>query len=189
MDESRGAVEISALQGRTGLAGFLVAQRWPDNVHEWGEFLLMAVKIAAVPGMLGCSTVFRVREEVPEADVPGVVGIVISEGPVVGPRSAAGAGAGGVGVMGVGAGAVADCALPPGLVVLHPPGTVSAREAPQEVASGCVLLPGLPHLGLDHQAAWARSDRLGSLSEMHTNGHVDPDGDVDTAVLALFLAA
>lgn len=176
MDESRGAVEISALQGRSGLAGFLVAQRWPDNVHEWGEFLLMAVKIAAVPGLLGCSTVFRVKEEVPDADVPGVVGMVIAEGPAVGPRSA-------VSVLPL------DPALPPGLVVLHPPGTVSVREAPEDVASGCVLLPGLPHLGLDHQAAWARSDRLGALSEMHTNGHVDPDGDVDTAVLAMFLAA
>ncbi|CCH78366.1 conserved hypothetical protein [Nostocoides japonicum T1-X7] len=174
MDESRGAVEISALQGKSGLAGFLVAQRWPDNVHEWGEFLLMAVKIAAVPGLLGCSTVFRVKEEVPDADVPGVVGMVIAEGPVVGPRHAP---------------PHPDGTTPPGLVVLHPPGTVSVREIPDDVASGCVLLPGIPYLGLDHQAAWARSDRLGALSEMHTNGHVDPEGDVDTAVLAMFLAA
>ncbi len=174
MDESRGAVEISALQGRSGLAGFLVAQRWPDNVHEWGEFLLMAVKIAAVPGLLGCSTVFRVKEEVPDAAVPGVVGIVLAEGPVMGPRPV---------------GPPADHATPPGLVVLHPPGTASDHEVPDDVASGCVLLPGLPYLGLDHQAAWARSDRLGALSEMHTNGHVDPGVDVDTAVLAMFLAA
>lgn len=177
-DETRRAVEISALQGRSGLAGFLVAQRWPDNVHEWGEFLLMAVKIAAVPGMLGCSMVFRVKEEVPDADVPGVVGMVIAEGPVMGqgPRPS---------TTSLSAAAV----VPPGLVVLHPPGTASVREVPEDVACGCVLLPGIPYLGLDHQAAWARSDRLGTLSEMHTNGHVDPNGDVDTAVLAMFLAA
>ena len=173
--EHRGPVEISALRARTGLAGFLLSRRWPDSVEEWGEFLLMAVRIAAAPGMLAQSTVFRVREELPDEPLPGAVGIVIAEGCVVGAGAVVPAGAG--------------ATLPPGLVVLHPPGQLPVSRMPSEVASGCVLLPGLPHLGLDHRAAWAASDYSGTISQMRTRAHLDPSSDVDTAVLAMLLAA
>lgn len=166
----RGPVEVSALHAGTGLAGFLLSNRWPDTTQEWGEFLLLAVQLAAVPGMLGRSTVFRVREELPDEPVPGAVGVVLAEGEVVGEHALP----------------LARFAhpTPPGLVVLHPP-----RGAGEPVASGCVLLPGLPHLGLDHRAAWAAADRTGHVSELRTRGDVDPARDVDTAVLALLLAA
>lgn len=40
--------------------------------------------MASVPGMLPTSTVFRVREELPDEPAPGTVGLVLAEGPVVG---------------------------------------------------------------------------------------------------------
>lgn len=170
-----GAVEISALHGRAGLAGFLVSRRWPASVDEWGEFLLMAVRIAAAPGMLEQSTVFRVREELPDDPMPDAVGLVIAEGPVLGDRALPPT--------------PVDDHLPPGLVVLHPPGVLSRRAAAGDVASGCVLLPGLLYLGLDHRAAWAQADRAGTVSELRTRANVDPSSDVDTAVLAMLIAA
>ena len=54
--------------------------RWPDDTVEWAKFLVLAVRMAAVPGLLAGSTVFRVREELPEDPQPGAVGLVVAEG-------------------------------------------------------------------------------------------------------------
>ncbi|ACQ79519.1 conserved hypothetical protein [Beutenbergia cavernae DSM 12333] len=173
--DPRGPVEVVALRAGHELAGFVLGNRWPDSTDEWAEFLLLAVRFAAVPGMLEHSTVFRVREELPEEPQPGTVGLVLAEGHVVGEHALAPA---------------QFSPPPPGLVVLHPPNEPPTRAAAdRDVASGCVLLPGLPHLGLDHRAAWARSDRTGGVTETRTRTAVDPARDVDTAVLALLIAA
>ncbi|MEJ7649497.1 MAG: hypothetical protein WKF57_10765 [Nakamurella sp.] len=58
-----------------------------------------------------------------------------------------------------------------------------------ETASGCVLLPGLPHLGLDHRAAWVEADVHGTVTQMISKSGVDPFQNPDTAALATFLAA
>ena len=58
-----------------------------------------------------------------------------------------------------------------------------------EVASGCVFLPGLPHLGLDHRAAWVQADVDGTVTHLVSRSGVDPAGNADTAALALLLAA
>ncbi|MFP5282203.1 MAG: peptidase, partial [Actinomycetes bacterium] len=78
---------------------------------------------------------------------------------------------------------------PPGLVVLHPPAQTLSTVPDYEVASGCVLLPGMPHLGLDHRAAWAAADVRGTVTELHTRCGVNPAADADTAALAMLLAA
>ena len=79
---------------------------------------------------------------------------------------------------------------PPGLIVLHPP-TEIRPTLPEydEVASGCVLLPGIPHLGLDHRAAWVEADHRGNITSMISRAGINLLDDADTAVLALFLAA
>ena len=48
---------------------------------------------------------------------------------------------------------------PPALFVLHPPTeNLSASADGNPAASGCVLLPGIPHLGLEHRAAWVEAE-------------------------------
>jgi hypothetical protein len=170
------SVEVSPFHAEGLLSGFLVSGRWPASTVEWARFLLLAVRVASVPGMLHTSTVFRVREELPDAPAPGTVGLVLAEGPVVGENA-------------VVPGQFADH-QPPGLIVLHPPNEIRPSLPEQdEVASGCVLLPGIPHLGLDHRAAWVEADHRGNITSMVSRAGINPYDDADTAVLALFLAA
>ncbi|MFT4225763.1 peptidase [Micropruina sp.] len=170
------SVEVSPMQAHGLLSGFLVSGRWPASTVEWARFLLLAVQMAGVPGLLETSTVFRVREELPEAPVPGAVGLVLAEGPVLGERAVA-------------PGQFAEH-QPPGLIVLHPPHEIRPSLPEQdEVAAGCVLLPGIPHLGLEHRAAWVEADRRGNIARMVSRAGFDPREDADTAVLAMFLAA
>jgi hypothetical protein len=56
-------------------------------------------------------------------------------------------------------------------------------------ASGCVLLPGLPYLGLDHRAAWVETEADGTVTSMISRVSLDPNSDPDTAILAMLLAA
>ncbi len=170
------SVEVSPFQAQGVLSGFLVSGRWPANTVEWARFLLLAVRVASVPGMLPSSAVFRVREERPESPHPGAVGLVLAEGPVVGQNA-------------VLPGQFA-APPPPGLIVLHPPSEIRPSLPEQdEVAAGCVLLPGIPHLGLEHRAAWVEADRRGNIARMVSRAGIDPNEDADTAVLAMFLAA
>ena len=57
------------------------------------------------------------------------------------------------------------------------------------MASGCVFLPGLPHLGLEHRAAWVEADVEGTVTQLVSRVGIDPQGNVDTAALAMLLAA
>lgn len=176
MDERSPQVEVAPLQARGELSGFLVSGRWPASTVEWARFLLLAVRVATVPGLLPTSTVFRVREELPDDPLPGAVGLVLAEGPVLGAKA-------------VRPGQFADH-QPAGLLVLHPPTEVRPSLPEQdEVAAGCVLLPGVPHLGLDHRAAWVEADRQGTITQMVSRSGINLYDDADTAVLALFLAA
>ncbi|MFN0284449.1 MAG: peptidase [Kineosporiaceae bacterium] len=170
-------VEIAPFHGRDRhLRGFVVSGRWPGSTREWAQFLALAVRLAAVPGLLPTTTVFRAVEDVPDDPQPGTVGLVTHAGPV----------------LGVGApvpGAFSD-ATPPALILLHPPGE-SRPSSPEVVgaASGCVLLPGLPHLGLEHRAAWVEAELDGTVTRLVSQVGVDPSMDPDTAVLAMLLAA
>lgn len=174
-DESRHDVEIAPLESKGLLCGFLLLGRWPKDTVEWAKFLVLAVRMAAVPGLLPSSTVYRVHDHLPSTPHPQAVGIITAAGRVIGRDALA-------------PGALAD-PQPHGLVVLHPPSHTIPSDPEYDTASGCVYLPGLPHLGLDHRAAWAQADVDGTVTQMVSRGRVDPLGDVDTAALAAFLAA
>ena len=169
------SVEVAPLQSHGSLYGFLLIGRWPADTVEWTKFLVLAVRMAAVPGLLPVSTVFRVREELPEEPQPGAVGLIVAEGQLIGERALV-------------PGQFAN-PQPPALVVLHPPSSTLGSVPDYEVASGCVFLPGLPHLGLDHRAAWVQADIEGTVTHLVSKVGVDPGGNADTAALALLLAA
>ncbi len=167
-------VGVAPFQSSGALRGFVVTGRWPETTKEWTQFLVLAVRVASMPGLLPTSTVFGAREELPDDPVPDTVGLVVAEGPVLG-----------------------DCALAPGcfadhvpsaLLVLHPPSeTVPSLPECTGVASGCVLLPGLPYLGLDHRAAWVEAEADGTVTSLVSRTRLDPSCDPDTAVLAMLL--
>lgn len=180
MPDERPAVEISPLhRPDRGLSGFILTGRWPDSTREWVQFLTLAVRLAAVPGMVPTTSLYRSTEERPDLDASqlrGVVGVVEFAGRVLAtdPADRAMPGPG----------------LPAALVLLHPPEETTSRTPDAErPASGCVLLPGVPHLGLDHRAAWVEAEADGTVTRLVSVRGVDLDSDPDTAVLALLLAA
>lgn len=181
-------IEVSAFAGQDrSLAGFILSGRWPDTTREWTQFLAIAVRFAAMPGLLPTTTVFRAVEDLPEGPAgsaeptlsgcpqPDVVGLVTAAGPVLGagaPRP----------------GQFAD-PQPAALIVLHPP-TETHPSTPEAegVASGCVLLPGIPHLGLDHRAGWVEAEADGTVTRLLSRVSVDLGEDPDIAVLATLCA-
>lgn len=170
------AIEIAPFHARGSLKGFVISGRWPDSTKEWAQLLMATVRVASLPGLLATTTIFGVREELPEQPQPGTVGLVLAEGPVVG-----------------------EAAVPPGhfaehqplaLLMLHPPSeTMPSLPECSGAASGCVLLPGLPYLGLEHRAAWVEAESDGTVTSMVSRVGVDPISDPDTAILAMLLAA
>ena len=82
--DGRPSIEVAPLQSEGSLYGFMLINRWPHDTVEWAKFLVLAVQMAAVPGLLPASTVFRVREELPEQPQPGAVGLVVAEGLLMG---------------------------------------------------------------------------------------------------------
>jgi hypothetical protein len=173
---SGGTIEVAPFHSGGALKGFVVSGRWPDSTKEWAQLLMVAVRVASLPGLLATTTIFGVREELPEEPVPGTVGLVLAEGTVVG-----------------------ESAIPPGyfalrqppaLLMLHPPSeTMPSLPECAGAASGCVLLPGLPYLGLDHRAAWVEAESDGTITSMVSRVGVDPISHPDTAILAMLLAA
>jgi hypothetical protein len=170
------AVEISPFHAGGALKGFVVSGRWPDSTKEWAQLLRVAVRVASLPGLLATTTIFGVREELPDAPAPGTIGLVLAEGTVVGEYAIA-------------PGHFAD-RQPPALLMLHPPSeTTPSLPECMGVASGCVLLPGIPHLGLEHRAAWVEAESDGTVTSMVSRVGVDPISHPDTAILAMLLAA
>ena len=158
------------------LAGLLLHGRWPESVREWSQVLVLAVRIAAVPGTVPTTEVFRARDDLPVEAVGNPVGVVACEGPAIGDLAPA-------------PGSFAGTS-PPALIVLHPPSQTSHDLAEDEgAASGCLLLPGIPQLGLEHRAAWVQADASGYVSRMVSAAGVDPMSDPDLAVMAILLAA
>ncbi|MCC8927421.1 peptidase [Rhodococcus sp. BGS-1C] len=172
----RKLIGISPFHAAGLLRGFVVSGRWPDTTKEWAQFLALAVQVASMPGLLATSTVFGVREELPDDPEPGVVGLVLADGPVVGETA-------------VTPGRYAQH-QPSALLMLHPPSeTTPSLPECAGAASGCVLLPGLPHLGLEHRAAWVEAESDGTVTAMRSRVGLDPISDPDTAVLAMLLAS
>src|SRR4030081_3415911 len=82
--ESGRAIEGPPFHSRGSLKGFVVSGRWPDSTKEWAQLLIVAVRVASLPGLLSTTTIFGAREELPESPEPGTVGLVVAEGTVVG---------------------------------------------------------------------------------------------------------
>lgn len=154
------------------MGGFIVAGRWPDTTKEWAQLLILVVRMAAVPGMLSRTSVFSSRDDRVEitGGIEHPVGLLLMDGPVLGDDAPQ------PGALGH--------PQPSAVLLLHPP-----NENSTQVASGCLLLPGLPHLGLDHRAAWVDAEADGTVSRLISHHDVDPLQDADTAVLALLIAA
>lgn len=170
------AIEVAPFHARGKLRGFVIFGRWPDSTKEWTQLLSIAVRVASLPGLLTTTTVFGTREELADNPGPGTAGLLIAEGTLSGESS-----------------------LPPGhfaahqpsaLLMLHPPSeTIPSLPECRGAASGCVLLPGLPHLGLEHRAAWVEAESDGTVTSMVSRVGVDPVSHPDTAILAMLLAA
>lgn len=80
-------VEVSPFAGDDRqLSGFVVSGRWPASTREWAQFLALAVRLAAVPGLVPTTTVYRAVDDVPDDPQPGTVGLVTLAGPVLGDR-------------------------------------------------------------------------------------------------------
>ncbi|MFD4458292.1 peptidase [Nocardia sp. NPDC058480] len=173
---TQGPIGITPFQARGRLSGFVVSGRWPDTTKEWAQVLVLAVRVASMPGLLVTTTVFGVREELPDDPEPGTVGLVMAEGPVIGDEA-------------IEPGRFA-AHVPPALLMLHPPSeTRPSLPECAGAASGCVLLPGVPHLGLEHRAAWAEAELDGTITSLVSRVGMDLISDPDTAVLAMLLAA
>lgn len=170
------AIEVAPFHSRGVLHGFVVFGRWPDSTKEWAQLLGIAVRVASTPGLLPTTTVFGTREELPENPGTGSVGLLVAEGTISG-RTA------------IAPGCFAD-RQPSALLMLHPPSeTIPSLPECRGAASGCVLLPGLPYLGLEHRAAWVEAEADGTITSMVGRVGVDPVSHPDTAVLAMLLAA
>ncbi|MBU3060166.1 peptidase [Nocardia sp. NEAU-G5] len=169
-------VRVTPFQAHGSLRGFLIGGRWPDTTKEWAQLLALAVRVASLPGLLATTTVFGAREDLPDDPEPGTVGLVLAEGPILGERA-------------LEPGRFAQH-VPSALMMLHPPSeTRPSLPECSGAASGCVLLPGLPHLGLQHRAAWVEAELDGTVTSMVSRVGVDPISDPDTAVLAMLIAA
>ncbi|MQY22347.1 peptidase [Nocardia macrotermitis] len=169
-------VLITPFQAHGSLRGFLIGGRWPDTTKEWAQLLALAVRVATLPGILTTTTVFGAREDLPDDPEPGTVGLVLAEGPILGEQA-------------LEPGRFARH-VPPALMMLHPPSeTRPSLPECSGAASGCVLLPGVPHLGLQHRAAWVEAESDGTVTSMVSRVGVDPISDPDTAVLAMLIAA
>ena len=64
------AIEIAPFHSRGSLKGFVVSGRWPDSTKEWAQLLIVAVRVASLPGLLSTTTIFGAREELPDEPEP-----------------------------------------------------------------------------------------------------------------------
>ena len=77
-------IGVAPFHARGALKGFVISGRWPDSTKEWAQLLMVAVRVASLPGLLSTTTVFGAREELPDEPEPDTVGLVLAEGTVFG---------------------------------------------------------------------------------------------------------
>ncbi|MGD9955733.1 MAG: hypothetical protein AB7O74_07420 [Candidatus Nanopelagicales bacterium] len=185
------------------LEGFTVHDRYPRDTTEWVNLLAVVVTHAALhPVSVPRPMLFAVldlsdtdavgsyRETLPD---DARAGLVEDDAPTeVSPPF----------LRITALGAVADPAAeeplrlvhPLGAAVLHPLGAtrVDDEEERDDVpgsAAGCLLLPGIPEVGLDHRAAWAAVREDGLVSRLTYTSHASPALDPDVAYLSTVMAA
>lgn len=156
------------------LAGLVVNGRWPEDMREWVHLMIVITRLATVPGLLVGSEVFKATTQLPENPRPEMVGVIIDEGPAI---------SSGEEMM------VDERLTPQALMVLHPPRVCQESPGYRDTARGTVLLPGLPHLGLCHHAAWVEVQPDGAIAHLSTRLIADEADDPDVAVLTQLLVA
>ena len=168
-------ISLSPFQRRDNtLAGLVINGRWPDDMREWVHVMLVVTRLATVPGLLMGSEIFKAVAQLPDNPRPEAVGVIIDEGPAVST---------GEELIDV------EAALPNALMVLHPPNACTHSPGFRDTARGIVLLPGLPHVGMPHQAAWVEVEPDGTVAHLSTRLVADEVDDPDVAVLTLLLTA
>jgi hypothetical protein len=170
-----GSVELAPFARRDmTLAGFVMSGRWPESTNEWAQVLLLAVRLAAVPGFVPTTSLFLAVDAVPDEPTADNVGMLTNSGPLLGEDAPQ----------------PGTIAAPPALFVLHPPDeTLPSTPEAEGAASGCLLLPGLLHLGIEHRAAWVEAEPDGTVTKLVSRVGVQVSADPDLAVMAAMLAA
>src|SRR5256885_10493944 len=80
MDTGSGrAIEVAPFHSRGALKGFVISGRWPDSTKEWAQLLMVAVRVASLPGLLSTTTVSAAREELPAKPRPATGGLGLAE--------------------------------------------------------------------------------------------------------------
>ena len=69
---------------------------------------------------------------------------------------------------------------PLAVAVAHP----LPRYAPGERSHGCLLIPGMPQLGMSPQAAWASVAVTGEITQLRSRSDISVGLDVDLTVLS-----
>jgi hypothetical protein len=168
-----GDVELSPFhRWDFSLAGVVVSGRWPESTREWVQLMTLIVRLAAVPGVVPHSEIFRATDEVIDDPVPGAVGLIVDH------QAAAAA-----------VTTPEPIAAPPAVLVIHPPESTRQMAGYDIAASGVLLLPGIPEIGMDHRAIWVQAQADGTVARLVSADSVDPFSDPDVAVLSSLLAA
>jgi hypothetical protein len=139
------AIEIAPFHSRGSLKGFVISGRWPDSTKEWAQLLMVAVRVASLPGLLSTTTIFGAREELPDKPEPGTVGLVVAEGTVVGESA-------------VPPGHFAEH-QPPALLMLHPPSETMPSVPRARASRGMGGGRGGRHGDVDGEPCRSRSDQ------------------------------
>lgn len=166
-------IEMSPFHRRDfSLAGVVVSGRWPDTTREWVQLMTLIVRLAAVPGVVPRSEIFRATDEVEHEPVPGAVGLIVDHQPAAAAVTAP-----------------APITVPPAVLVVHPPDATRQAAGYDTSASGVLLLPGIPQIGMEHRAIWVQAQADGTVARLVSTEAADPCSDPDIAVLASLIAA
>ncbi|MEY5144878.1 MAG: hypothetical protein RL745_245 [Actinomycetota bacterium] len=158
------------------LAGLVVSGRWPNELREWVHLMLLLTRLATTPGLVRTSEIFTATEDLPDTPAHDAVGTIMDRGPAHNlDRSTSPDAAGG--------------AVPAAALVLHPPGAANESPGFHGTATGALLLPGLPQIGLAHQAAWVEVEPDGTVARLATALITNPSADPDVVVLSQLLVA
>lgn len=153
------------------LAGLVVSGRWPNELREWVHLMLLLTRLATTPGLVRTSEIFAATEDLPDTPADDAVGTIMDRGPAVELDRIA-----------------SSAAVPAAALVLHPPGSAGESPGFHGTATGALLLPGLPHIGLAHQAAWVEVEPDGTVARLATALITSPSSDPDVVVLTQLLA-
>ena len=171
------SIRLRPLEKDGMLSGFNLLGRYPQTTSEWMMTLVSILHRVATSSTLPHSTLFAVNEqhEMQEQVVADISELATLGADLQTCRRAL----------------LNASGSPLALLVLHPAGATPEPDLEEPGAhphaTGALLLPGLPTLGLDHRAAWAAVDTTGSVQRMQFTTHAHLNETLDLAVLATLI--